>query len=232
MAYTAGNLALVHTGGPGGAKRYAYVTTDSLATVAAADYFLTDYNLLDVGDVIEVTHGVDAVAPGSRTSFTGVTSLTVSTVSSSTVVTQQASGGIVTTTATTLTVTAALHAGKTILVNSAAPIAITLPAATGTGNKYRFVIGVAATATTSTIKVVGTDDFEGGIAIFDTSATDITAIAFAATATDDTITLDGTTKAGTRGTQIDIEDVASGLFSVSMRGAATGSYASPFSATV
>lgn len=141
-------------------------------------------------------------------------------------------GAIVSTTATTLTVSAASHAGKTIKVASAAPIAITLPAATGTGNKYKFVVTVAATATGHTIKCVGTDDMEAGMAIFDTSATDITAIAFAATATDDTITLDGTTKSGVRGTVIEVEDIETGLWSVLVRGPATGSYATPFSATV
>lgn len=141
--------------------------------------------------------------------------------------------GFVSTTATTLSVSAASHAGRVIAVNSAAPIAITLPQATGTGNTFRFVFGVAATGTVSTIKVGNaTDNMNGGMAIFDTSATDITAIAFAATATDDTISVDGTTRAGTVGTIIDIIDVKSGLFAVRMTGAATGSYATPFSATV
>jgi hypothetical protein len=57
-------------------------------------------------------------------------------------------------------------------------------------------------------------------------------LAFAATATDDTITLNGTTQAGTRGTTIELEDVEAGLWSVRVVGAATGSYATPFSATV
>lgn len=141
-------------------------------------------------------------------------------------------GGVVDTTATTLTVTAASHAGKVITISSAAPIAVTLPAATGTGNQYLFVVEVAATATTSTIKCVGTDDYAGGLAIFDTSATDITAIAFAATATDDTITMDGTTRSGVLGTRIVMTDVITGHWSVLMTGPATGSYATPFSATV
>ena len=60
-------------------------------------------------------------------------------------------GGVVATTATTLTITAASHAGKTVVINSTAPIAITLPQATGTGNKYRFFVGVVATATSHTL---------------------------------------------------------------------------------
>ena len=140
---------------------------------------------------------------------------------------------IVATTATALSITKALHANRTVVINSAAPIAITLPQAIGSGDRYRFVVGVAATGTAHTIAVANaTDNMNGGLAIFDTSATDITALAFAATATDDRISLDGTTKAGTVGTIVEIEDVKTGLFAVSVRGAATGSYATPFSAAV
>lgn len=141
-------------------------------------------------------------------------------------------GMILNSTATEITITAASHAGKTLTISAAAACAVTLPAATGTGNKYRMVLLVAATGTAHTIKCVGTDDMEASVAIFDTSATDITAIAFAATATDDTITLDGTTKSGVRGTVVELQDVASGLWSALVRGPATGSYASPFSAGV
>jgi len=141
-------------------------------------------------------------------------------------------GKVVNTTATEFTVTAAAHAGRTVTISSAAPIAVTLPAATGTGNTYRFVFEVAATGTTSSIKCVGTDDFAGMLAVFDTSATDITAIAFAATATDDTMAFDGTTRSGVLGTIVELIDVATGHWAGGIRGPATGSYATPFSATV
>lgn len=143
---------------------------------------------------------------------------------------REETGAIVNVTATELAVTAASHAGKTVTI-SVTPCAITLPAASGTGNRYTFVVLTAATGTATTIAAAGTDDFEGSVAIFDTSATDITAIAFAATATDDKISMDGTTKAGTRGTRVEIIDVGSGIWSAKMTGAATGSYATPFSAT-
>lgn len=147
----------------------------------------------------------------------------------------QLDAGIVSTTATTLTVTATQHAGKTIHVASASPIAVTLPQATGTGNKYRFVLSVAATGTSHTISVANaTDDFNGSLAIYDSSETAPagTVIGFAATATDDRISLNGTTKAGTVGTVVEIVDVTTGLFSAFVRGAATGSYATPFDANV
>lgn len=142
---------------------------------------------------------------------------------------RQGSAAIVDTTATSLALSQASHAGRTVTVSSAAPLAVTLPAATGTGDKYRLVILVAATGTAHTISCAGSDDMEGSIAIHDTSATDITAIAYAATATDNTISLNGTTKSGTRGTVVELEDVASGLWAAKVVGAATGSYATPFS---
>ncbi len=141
-------------------------------------------------------------------------------------------GKVVDSTATQLTITAASHAGRIVTLSAAAPQTVTLPAATGTGNVYRFVYEVAATATTSSIKCVGTDNMAGALAQFDTSATDITGIAFAATATDDTIAVDGTTRSGVKGTYVELIDVASGHWAGVIRGPATGSYATPFSATV
>jgi hypothetical protein len=143
--------------------------------------------------------------------------------------------GVVDTTATQLTVTAASHAGKTVTISSAAPIAVTLPAATGTGNAYRFNVRVAATATSSTIKVVGTDVMSGVVHVQTTATTtDVAAIvaAFRTTATDDTITLNGTTLGGVLGDWIEIVDVKSGVFQVHGNTKATGTYATPFSATV
>ncbi len=64
-------------------------------------------------------------------------------------------GAAVNTTATVLAVTAPLHAGRIVTISSAAPIAITLPAATGTGNRYRFQFQVVATTTTSSITIGG-----------------------------------------------------------------------------
>jgi len=51
-------------------------------------------------------------------------------------------------------------------------------------------------------------------------------------AASDTITLDGSTTGGILGGQVELQDVASGVFSVVVRGAATGTEATPFSAAV
>ena len=138
---------------------------------------------------------------------------------------------IVNLTATTLTVTAALHNGKMITINTAAPAVITLPQATGTGNKYRFCFLVAATATASTIKVANATDILTGYVLAVTTTTD-NAEGFKTTATDDTMTFNGTTKGGVVGDQIEIIDVKTGVFLVNAFTAPTGTEATPFSAAV
>jgi hypothetical protein len=139
---------------------------------------------------------------------------------------------IVNTTATTLAVTAASHGGRVVTVSSAAPIAITLPAATGSGEMYTFVIAVAATATAHTIKVAAAStDIVQGVSII--AQTDTAQVGgFLATATDDTITLNGTTKAGKAGDKITLIDVSANTWQVTILGGASGTVVTPFSATV
>lgn len=139
------------------------------------------------------------------------------------------SARIVNTTATTLAITAAAHDGKIVTVNSAAPLAVTLPAASGSGAKFTFVIGTVATATPHTIKVANTTDVLAGVALV---AATTTILGWATTATDDTISLNGTTKGGIVGDRIEIIDVASGVFAAHLFIAETGSEATPFSASV
>lgn len=233
MAYIANNLVLAPYGGGGGAaKTFIYVTTDAIATVMASGYF-SPLAGLNIGDVIEV-RVVDAVSVGSRAAATGVQRIIVATNDLTTVTTTVeglSSGGIVVTTATTLTITRALHHNRTVLVNSAAPIAITLPQALATGSKYRFVIGVAATGTGHTIKVANATDVMTG-QDFCVTTTSTNAEGFATSATSDTITVNGTTLGGVVGDQIEIEDIATGIFSVKMFTSPTGTEATPFSATV
>ena len=232
MAYTAGTLVCEYQGGPGAAKRYSYVTTDAFETVAADDYFLSDYVQLDIGDVIEVTV-VDDVDANDRASVTNTGRLLITAATSSTVtaVTEVPSSAVVSTTATTLTLTALSHAGKVVDVNSAAPIAITLPQAIGSGAKYKIRIGVAATATSHTIAVANATDVMSGLVLCLTTSSD-NVIGYPTTATSDTITLNGTTRGGVAGDWFEITDVATGVFSVEGRTQPTGTTATPFSAEV
>ena len=123
------------------------------------------------------------------------------------------------------------HAGETIVLNRAAGQALTLPAAMGTGAVYRFFVQTTITSNSTTIKVANSTDVMQGFAVVLQDGGD-TVVGFETAADSDTITFNGTTTGGIRGALVELEDVASGLWSVNVRGAATGAEVTPFSATV
>lgn len=90
------------------------------------------------------------------------------------------------------------------------------------------MIGTDATATAHTISTgTTTANFAGVSAIQSTATNDV--MGYATTATDNTISLNGTTKGGYVGTVIEIMDIATDVFSVKMSPKVTGSIATPFS---
>lgn len=135
----------------------------------------------------------------------------------------------------TLTVTAALHAGRVIAFGKLSGTIVTLPAATGTGNVYNFFISIAATSNANIIKVANSTDVIGGSVAFqqDTDAAGTLKMWLAA-ATDDTMTFAGAaTTGGIKGACIRVTDYASGFFSCQVYATSGGgSEATPFSATV
>lgn len=138
---------------------------------------------------------------------------------------------LVAVTAATATVTAEAHAGRTVLLDRAAGQALTLPPATGSGNAYKFFVKTTITTNTTTIKVADATDVMAGVAIV-ANDTDASASIFETASTTDTITFDGSTTGGIAGATVELQDVASNLWSVRIIGAATGEEATPFSATV
>lgn len=134
-------------------------------------------------------------------------------------------------TGATLTCTKEVHAGRTTVISAVAGCAVTLPAATGTGSVYRFVIGSTITSNSTTIKVANTTDVMTGRA-FVVSDNTAAVLGFATAAASDTITLNGTTLGGLAGDHIEIIDAITGTFAVRVFTAATGTEATPFSATV
>lgn len=133
----------------------------------------------------------------------------------------------------TLTLTGA-DAGKTIGLDQLAGSVVTLPAAIGSGNKFRFYVAVLATSVSHKVQVAnGTDVMTGtlfGARIDSGNAV----LGFAAQATSDTITLNRTTTGSvTLGEWFEVEDVAAGVFNVRGFLTATGAaFATPFSAAV
>jgi hypothetical protein len=134
-------------------------------------------------------------------------------------------------TGATLTCTKDVHAGRTTVISAVAGCAVTLPAATGTGSVYRFIIGSTITSNSTTIKVANTTDVMTGRA-FVVSDNTAAVLGFATAAASDTITLNGTTLGGIVGDHIEIIDAITGTFAVRVFTAATGTEATPFSATV
>ena len=132
-------------------------------------------------------------------------------------------------------ITEALHEGKTCLlaeVGGNAAVTLTLPAATGGGARYRFVVGVVNTSGYTIKSVVGTDLMQGAV-IGDDGAAVTTTLRWQAGATDDTFTLNGTTTGGvTIGDWVEFEDILATGWAVRGVISQSGTEATPFSDTV
>ncbi len=141
---------------------------------------------------------------------------------------------VVSTDPTSLALTAALHAGKTVYLTDLDGAAVTLPAATGTGNKYKVVLAATITSSSTTIKVANSSDSFVGMAFgVDTDVEGATGYQWNADAADDTVTMEGVARGGVKGDTWEFEDLATNVWAV--RGYITQSGASevtPFSASV
>jgi hypothetical protein len=131
-----------------------------------------------------------------------------------------------------LTLTAG-SSGKTIKLDTAAGSTVTLPAASGSGMKFRFVVTVLATSNSHVVKVANASDtMIGGVVIADTDTAGAASSFFAAS-TSDTITLNrSTTGSVSLGEWIEVEDVAANKWAVRGLLSGTGTVATPFSAAV
>lgn len=138
---------------------------------------------------------------------------------------------VVNCTAATLALTAASHDGKTVTVNAAAGCALTLPAASGSGARFKIFIGTTITSNSTTIKVANASDIMAGLAIQSQDGGN-TVQAWETAADTDTITFNGSTTGGIKGDVVELEDVATNLWQVRVVGSATSTEATPFSATV
>lgn len=143
------------------------------------------------------------------------------------------SARIVNVTTSTLTVTEAAHSGKTMVLDRAAGIAVTLPAASA-GLKFRFIVKTTFTGASS-IKSVSGADVMVGYALMGND-TDNTTVRWPVVAGDtaDTIDLLGTSNStgGLAGQEIEIEGLAANLWFVKIVGDAAGTEATPFTNTV
>ena len=143
--------------------------------------------------------------------------------------------GVVNALGATLTATAALHAGKVVKFGKTDGTTVTLPAATGTGNVYTFVIGVTATSNANIIKVANaTDVMDGSLNIQQDTDADGTLACWMAEVGDDTMSFAGAaTTGGIVGNRIVCIDYAAGFWTCTAWTISGGaSEATPFSAGV
>lgn len=142
-------------------------------------------------------------------------------------------------TAATLTLTAAEHSNRTVMLNRAAGIAVTLPAATGSGAKFTLKVGTTFTAN-ATIKVPNATDYmRGKVYTLSDGAAAVLGYATSNSGTvgteSDTITLytaASNTTGGIVGDTIVLEDTGAAVWSVLGHTQSGGTEATPFSATV
>lgn len=123
------------------------------------------------------------------------------------------------------------HGGTWLNLSAAAGLTVTLPASDGTGSTFRFSVATTVTSNNYVIQVANATDVMQGVCIMAQDGGD-TSVAFETASTSDTITMNGTTKGGIVGDYIELTDVKSGFWQVKMVVSATGTEATPFSATV
>lgn len=225
MAFVASNF-YNKTSMPPGFASYTYKSdTDVRATVEAAGYFnnTDDLQNLAVDDIIKVI--------GDQGGYSlYVASITAGAVTTGVLPVGSAPVAV----GTSLTLTKLAHDGLTVVFDDAAGSTITLPAATGSGAKFRCVVSVLATSNSHILQCVGTDMMQGACGIVDVDTADAT-IQFAAEAADafDTVTMNRTTSGlAAIGDWVEVEDVVSGVWAVRGVIRASGVVVTPFSSVV
>ena len=178
-----------------------------------------------VEDGMTVTSGGLTVTAGGITVTAGTTDLSGSLIRD-----------LVTLTADT-TITNAAHGGRILLmgeVGGDASATFTLPAATGTGAEFKFIVSVVNTSN-YVIQVTGDDTIDGSVVVTNDSTAGGTAslISWPTVAASDTITLNATPTGGVQiGDYVLLTDIATDQYTVSGLLNASGTEATPFSAAV
>lgn len=137
----------------------------------------------------------------------------------------------------TKTLTAA-NDKQTVKLDTLAGSVVTLPAATGSGVKFKFLVTVKATSASHIVQVANASDFMIGIiaGVSDDPATVkgwIAANSGTVATNSDTITLNrSTTGSVSVGEYLEVEDVAANTWAVSGMISQSGAEATPFSAAV
>lgn len=120
------------------------------------------------------------------------------------------------------------YAGRLVTISAAAGLTITLPPATGSGAMYEIAVITTVTSNSYIIQVTGDDVMTGAIGL----TTDIAGTVIPTASTTDTITMNGGTTGGLRGSRVRLQDIAADTWALSGNLICTGTEATPFSAAV
>jgi hypothetical protein len=178
-----------------------YLDIATLGTGAASKAIVLDAN----GDYTFPSTATIVMPSSGTMSFSAGSSLTLS-------------GTLVRTPASltaTASLTAALHANRTSIITGTAAAAYTLPAATGSGDCYRIIMGqVNTNGTTIVTNAPASVSMYGSINILDVDAATQAAFFTVTAGGTDTITLNGTTTGGQIGDIVELIDIATDKWAV------------------
>lgn len=121
------------------------------------------------------------------------------------------------------------HAGNVVNLNAAAGLTVTLPASNGKGDIYEVFVLTTVTSNNYIIQVANSTDILAGAVHL---TTDIAGTSMPTSTTSDTITMNGSTTGGLRGTWLRFKDVSTGFWALEGGIICTGIEATPFSAAV
>lgn len=123
------------------------------------------------------------------------------------------------------------HGDGGIVINAAAGLTLTLPAATGSGVKFSIFVGTTVTSNNAIIRVANSSDIMAGVLLGAADGGD-TVNGWETAVDSDTITLNGSTKGGIKGDYFELRDIATNLWRVDGTISQTGTEVTPFSAAV
>lgn len=120
--------------------------------------------------------------------------------------------------------------GKTILLNQASGSTQTLPTATGSGGRIRFIAIVNVTSNSNKILTASVADFMQGVIVTEDGGT---CTGWPATVTTThSVAMNGSTTGGLIGDVIEVQDIAVGKWQVNGTTISTGTAATPFSTSL
>lgn len=244
MAYDADGLICTqnYLGAVGGTalSEYSYVTNDLKATVEGSGYFDAEITRFKVGDTLDVNFDLDGTPGKTRyvvssvTTHVALTADVLGTSATSAEIDRVADvSARVVTLANSTSITELTHDSKVLLLTgTGAAKTQTLPAATGSGARFLFIVGAVNTSN-HVIQVTGNDVMYGNIVTNSTGDTPDLGQPWPTAVDSDTITLNGTTTGGQAvGDFVELIDIAPDKWFVRGITTTSGTEATPFSAAV